>query len=41
LSKETCRLCKKDYGTEKEARAKQRDVEPSMNERMKYYCVIN
>jgi hypothetical protein len=33
-SKESCRLCKKDYGTEEEARAQQRTVEPLMNERM-------
>jgi hypothetical protein len=28
LSKEAYRLCKKDYGTEKEVRAQQRAVEP-------------
>jgi hypothetical protein len=31
-SKESYRLCKEDYGTKEEARAQQRDVEPSMNE---------
>jgi hypothetical protein len=30
-SKESYRLCKKDYETEEEARAQQRDVEPLMN----------
>jgi hypothetical protein len=31
-SKESYRLCKKDYETEEEARAHQRAVEPLMNE---------
>jgi hypothetical protein len=31
-SKESYRLCKKDYGTEEEARAQQRAVEPLMDE---------
>jgi hypothetical protein len=31
-SKESCRLCKKDYETEEEARAQQRAVEPLKNE---------
>jgi hypothetical protein len=31
-SKESYRLCKKDYETEEEARALQRAVEPLMNE---------
>jgi hypothetical protein len=31
-SKESYRLCKKDCGTEEEARAQQRAVEPLMNE---------
>jgi hypothetical protein len=31
-SKEAYRLCKKDYETEEEARAQQRDVEPLMDE---------
>jgi hypothetical protein len=31
-SKESYRLCKKDYGTVEEARAQQRAVEPLMNE---------
>jgi hypothetical protein len=34
-SKESYRLCKKEYGTEEEARAQQRAVEPLMNEKMK------
>jgi hypothetical protein len=33
-SKESYCLCKKYYGTEKEARAQQRAVEPLMNELM-------
>jgi hypothetical protein len=32
LSKESYRLCKKDYETEEEARAQQRAVEPFINE---------
>jgi hypothetical protein len=31
-SEESYRLCKKDYETEVEARAKQRAIEPRMNE---------
>jgi hypothetical protein len=31
-SKESYRLCKKDYETEEEARAQQRVVEPLMND---------
>jgi hypothetical protein len=32
LSKESYRLCKKNYVTEEEAKARQRAVEPLMNE---------
>jgi hypothetical protein len=31
-SKDSCRLCKNDYGTEEEARVQQRAVERLMNE---------
>jgi hypothetical protein len=31
-SKETYRLCKKDYGTEEDTKVQQRAVEPLMNE---------
>jgi hypothetical protein len=31
-SKQSCRLCKKDYETEEEASAQQRAVEPLMDE---------
>jgi hypothetical protein len=34
LSKESYRLCKKDYETEEETRAQQSAVEPLMNEWM-------
>jgi hypothetical protein len=34
-SKESYRLCKKDYETEEEARAQHRTVEPLMNEFLK------
>jgi hypothetical protein len=33
-SKESYHLCKKDYETEEEVRAKKRAVEPLMNERL-------
>jgi hypothetical protein len=38
-SKESYRLCKRDYGTEEEARAQKRAVEPLMNELIKYHNV--
>jgi hypothetical protein len=34
--KESYHLCKKDYGTEEEARAQQRAVEPLMNDDEEY-----
>jgi hypothetical protein len=38
-SKESYRLCKKEYGTEEEARAQQRAVEPFMNEKMNEFII--
>jgi hypothetical protein len=41
-SKESYRLCKKDYETEEEARAQQRAVEPLMNENhIKFFESLN
>jgi hypothetical protein len=38
-SKKSYRLCEKDYGTEEEAREKQKAVEPVMNEYTYILCV--
>jgi hypothetical protein len=34
-------MCKKDYGTEEEARAQQRALEPLMNEKLNVIIVMS